>query len=309
MTLRTSRQNLRRGIVGLAAGLAVLAIAGAAVAQPSDHDPGKGHHHHGHGRGAAGDDQGDQTDQGQHGNRGNRGNHHGKKVTICHKGHTITVSKHALRAHLKHGDTLGACATQQQQQQQPPSAGTATLTVVKHVIDDNGGTKSASDFTLTIGGVNASGGNSIAGSEQGVTKTITSFGSYSVTEAPVAGYRETVSADCTGTIAAGQHRTCTITNDDIPATLTVIKHVINDNGGTKTAGEFLLTINGLTAQGGSTFAGSESGVTKTLTQVGQYTVTENATVGYRLLSQSADCSGTIALGEHKTCTLTNDDTP
>lgn len=34
---------------------------------------------------------------------------YGKKVTICHKGKTITVSKHAARAHLRHHDTLGAC--------------------------------------------------------------------------------------------------------------------------------------------------------------------------------------------------------
>jgi hypothetical protein len=35
---------------------------------------------------------------------------YGKKVTICHKGKTIKVSKHALRAHLRHGDTLGPCS-------------------------------------------------------------------------------------------------------------------------------------------------------------------------------------------------------
>jgi len=40
------------------------------------------------------------------------------KLTICHHtgskknpGVTITVSKHAWKAHQKHGDTLGACAT------------------------------------------------------------------------------------------------------------------------------------------------------------------------------------------------------
>jgi hypothetical protein len=31
------------------------------------------------------------------------------KVTICHKGHTITVAQPALPAHLRHGDTIGAC--------------------------------------------------------------------------------------------------------------------------------------------------------------------------------------------------------
>jgi Na+/glutamate symporter len=32
-----------------------------------------------------------------------------EKVTICHKGQTLTVSKSALNAHLNHGDTLGPC--------------------------------------------------------------------------------------------------------------------------------------------------------------------------------------------------------
>jgi Collagen triple helix repeat (20 copies) len=35
----------------------------------------------------------------------------GHKVTICHNGHTITVDEHSwtLKAHIKHGDKLGAC--------------------------------------------------------------------------------------------------------------------------------------------------------------------------------------------------------
>ena len=32
-----------------------------------------------------------------------------QKVTICHKGHTITISRSALPAHLRHGDTVGPC--------------------------------------------------------------------------------------------------------------------------------------------------------------------------------------------------------
>lgn len=31
------------------------------------------------------------------------------RVTICHKGRTITISEAALPAHLRHGDTVGAC--------------------------------------------------------------------------------------------------------------------------------------------------------------------------------------------------------
>ena len=53
--------------------------------------------------------------------------------------------------------------------------------------------------------------------------------------------------------------------------------------------------------------GSDAGTTRTLSTVGAYSVTEVAVLGYHLASASADCSGTIALGEQKTCVLTNDD--
>jgi large repetitive protein len=154
----------------------------------------------------------------------------------------------------KHGDKLGPCPAGAAPA--PPAAGTATLTVIKHVVNNNGGTKTAGDFTLTTSGVTASGGNSFAGSETGVTKTIT-FGSYNLTESAV-GYAQTGASGCSGTITTGEQKTCTITNDDVPATLTVIKHVVNDNGKSKTAGEFTLTITGVTASDGNSFAGSES---------------------------------------------------
>jgi hypothetical protein len=32
-----------------------------------------------------------------------------EKVTICHRGHTITVADAALDAHLAHGDSVGPC--------------------------------------------------------------------------------------------------------------------------------------------------------------------------------------------------------
>ncbi|MBI4929662.1 MAG: T9SS type A sorting domain-containing protein [Bacteroidetes bacterium] len=35
----------------------------------------------------------------------------GNKITICHKGNTISVSQNALQAHLNHGDCIGACNT------------------------------------------------------------------------------------------------------------------------------------------------------------------------------------------------------
>ena len=184
----------------------------------------------------------------------------------------------------------------------------ATLVVIKHVINDNGGTKTAADFTMTIGGVTTSGTSSFAGAESpGVTRTLTSVGAFTVTEGAVSGYTQTSAVGCSGTIALGETKTCTITNDDNAATLVVIKHVINDNGGAKTAADFTMTIGGVTTSGTSSFAGAESpGVSRTLTSVGAFTVTEGAVAGYTQTS-AVGCSGTIALGETKTCTITNDD--
>ncbi|MGH3066331.1 MAG: hypothetical protein ACRDOF_08490 [Gaiellaceae bacterium] len=233
------------------------------------------------------------------------GNGQGKgraKVTLCHKGVTIRVGFPAVKAHLRHGDTTGPCGAP------APTPGTARLTLIKHVVNNNGGTRTAGDFTITINGVTATGGNTLAGSEAGVTKAITTFGAYSVTESSVSGYALTsASVGCAGTIAPGQERVCLLTNDDLPATLTVVKQVINDHGGTKTPADFTVTINGVAAIGGNSFAGSASGTMRTLSSVGAYSVTEVAVPGYALQSASAGCSGTIALGESKSCVLTNND--
>jgi len=35
----------------------------------------------------------------------------GGKVTICHKGATLSVNSSAVKAHLKHGDKVGKCST------------------------------------------------------------------------------------------------------------------------------------------------------------------------------------------------------
>src|SRR5262245_45923325 len=86
-----------------------------------------------------------------------------ENVTICHKGHTIRIARPAVQAHLRHGDTVGSCA-----HPAAPPGNQPTMTVIKHVVNDNGGTKSAGDFTLTISGVTADGGNTFAGSEGGV---------------------------------------------------------------------------------------------------------------------------------------------
>ncbi|TMG42712.1 MAG: hypothetical protein E6H90_13455 [Chloroflexi bacterium] len=50
--------------------------------------------------------------QGQPGEKPGKGKGR-KKVKMCHKGHTITVGEPAVKAHLHHGDTMGACTAAQ----------------------------------------------------------------------------------------------------------------------------------------------------------------------------------------------------
>jgi hypothetical protein len=180
------------------------------------------------------------------------------------------------------------------------------IIVIKHVVNDDGGGADASQFTMTINGVTADGGNSFPGAESPGTDKKVTTGSYNVTETGPSGYEATFSAGCSGTISAGQTKTCTITNDDQPGTLIVKKHVIDDNGGTKTAGDFTMEVTaGHPSQ--ASFPGSESGTTVTV-DAGSYSVDEAAVSGYTK-TIGAGCSGTIANGETKTCTITNDDQP
>jgi hypothetical protein len=187
---------------------------------------------------------------------------------------------------------------------QPPPE--AHLIVIKHVVNDSGGGATASQFSMTINGVAAQGGNTFPGAESPGTNKVVTPGNYNVTETGPSGYAASFSADCSGTIAAGQTKTCTVTNDDRPGTLIVKKHVINDNGGTKQAGDFTMRVTaGHPSQ--SAFAGSESGTTVTV-DAGSYSVDEDSVSGYAK-TIGADCSGTIANGQTKTCTITNDDQP
>ena len=86
--------------------------------------------------------------------------------------------------------------------------------------------------------------DNFAGAEWPGTTVTPHAGAYSVTEGTVAGYAVSYGTNCSGTIANGETKTCTVTNNDAAATLIVIKHVINDNGGTATAAAFTLDSGG-----------------------------------------------------------------
>jgi hypothetical protein len=194
-----------------------------------------------------------------------------------------------------------------------------TLTVIKHVVNDNGGSATAGQWSMHIkqGGTDVSGKSPFAGAEAGTQRTLNA-GPYVVSESDgPSGYAPTISGDCnasTGavTLAIGQNKTCTITNDDIAPKLTVIKHVINDNGGSATASQFTMHIKqgGTDVSGKSPFAGAEAGTQRTL-NVGSYVVSEtDGPSGYAAsISGACTSSGAVTLspGDVKTCTITNND--
>ena len=87
----------------------------------------------------------------------------------------------------------------------------ATLTLVKTVINNNDGTKSISDFPLFIGATAVTSGAAVT----------LSPGDYSVSETNVTGYTASVwGGDCSAagniTLLDGDTKICTITNDDNP---------------------------------------------------------------------------------------------
>jgi hypothetical protein len=173
------------------------------------------------------------------------------------------------------------------------------LTVIKHVINDNGGTKLASDFVMNVTGTNVS--NPVfAGSETGTALTLNA-GAYSAAEVNLPGYTASSSSQCAGTIAIGETRTCTITNDDQPGTLIVRKVVINDNGGTATAPSFSFEVNG-----GSTVTFESDGENSLIVDAGTYTVTEPTVTGYATTYNSC-ANVVVANGGTATCTIINDD--
>ena len=220
--------------------------------------------------------------------------------------------------------TNGFCAA-------PPAP--ATLHVIKHVINDNGRTAVAADFRLhvKISGKDVAASPAVGAESPGTTYTLAA-GTYVVSEDAYAGYTVSYSGDSDSrgniTLASGDNQTVTITNNDIrhssggggsevvpptPATLHVIKHVINDNGRTAVAADFKLHVKTSGKDvAASPAAGVESpGTTYTLA-AGTYVVSEDAYAGYTVsYSGNSDSRGniTLASGDNQTVTITNDDIP
>jgi hypothetical protein len=85
---KATRKPLLAVALALLIAVAALALAGVSVAG------------NGHGKGGS-------ASSAQYSSGGKQYGKH--RVTLCHKGHTISVAPPAVKAHLKHGDSLGAC--------------------------------------------------------------------------------------------------------------------------------------------------------------------------------------------------------
>lgn len=110
------------------------------------------------------------------------------------------------------------------------------LVVIKHVINDNGGTSTAEDFTIDVS-------RPLTGAESPGTDVALSPGPFSVSEIGPTGYTQSLSGDCSGTINAGDNKVCTITNNDNPQTGGPSISVTSVNcGGTEFTGEPILVV-------------------------------------------------------------------
>ena len=181
---------------------------------------------------------------------------------------------------------------------QPPS-----LTLTKVVVNNNGGTAVTTDFTLS-----AAGPTPISGAGGASSDATFSAGAYALSETGPDGY-EASSWSCTGgtqngdqiTVGLGESASCSITNDDISPTLTVIKTVVNDNGGTAAPDDFNLTVDG-----GAVLSSATNDFA-----AGAHTAAETLLAGYAAGTWGGDCAAdgsiTLALDQDATCTIINDD--
>ena len=184
----------------------------------------------------------------------------------------------------------------------------ANLTLVKSITNDDGGIVTDPDaFSLTIDGDVVL---------SGAPTSIQADTPVAINETALAGYAfESITGDdCpialggTITLASGVAATCTITNNDIPARLTIVKSITNDNGGTVIDPDaFLLTVDG---------ASVSSGVAINVQANTPLAINETALAGYAFESMSgAGCptvlGGTITLAPSTsaTCTIVNNDIP
>ena len=191
------------------------------------------------------------------------------------------------------------------------------LIVIKHVVNNYSGDEVAGNFTMNVDGTEVS-DSSFPGNETGTIVTLDA-GEYEVTESGPDGYSASFSEDCDGTIGIGDEKTCTITNDDVAPTLSVVKEVVNDNGGDAVVDDFNIELNDVDLVFGSGVVSDNTATytaTPTVLSNTAYNLTEDDLTGYDEGSwscvdddteQSVTHPITLNEGQNVTCTITNDD--
>ena len=177
-----------------------------------------------------------------------------------------------------------------------------SITLIKHVINDDQGTAKVRDFILKIGATQV-----VSSVAQPVLP-----GSYTATEVNLAGYTASSwSGDCAAdgsiTVQYGDNAVCEITNDDDPVpedpTITLIKTVINDDGGSATVSNFPLFVDQTSVT---------SGIPLTVSP-GSYSASEIGLSNYAASNWSGDCAAdgsiTVQFGDKAVCEITNNDIP
>jgi hypothetical protein len=87
------------------------------------------------------------------------------------------------------------------------------LRIIANTINDDGGTRRSSDFTLTVTSNNGSSSPLLEKDGQGTIVTL-GPGTYSITGKPVSGYQTTYSPGCSGSLLNGESKLCYVTNND-----------------------------------------------------------------------------------------------
>ena len=191
------------------------------------------------------------------------------------------------------------------------------LTLVKKITNDNGGTAAATDWTLT-----ATGPTTVSGKtgDSAITAAPVKAGTYDLRESGGPSGYTASPWTCNGgmldgatlTLDIDQNVTCTITNNDIAPTLTLVKHVTNVYGNTAAPTDWTLTATGPTTITGKT---GDQTITNSTVKAGTYTLSESGPGGY--IAGPWVCSGAetdgmtvhVVPGDTVVCAITNSDTP
>ncbi len=169
------------------------------------------------------------------------------------------------------------------------------LTVTKVVTNDNGGTGIVSDFPLSVGATPVVSG----------AQNTFNAGSYTVSEVASSSYAGTITGDCAAnggiTLNIGDVKSCTITNDDKPASVSGYKFYDINSNQVWDAGEpglsgFTFNLAGPTAGSQATGLGGLYNFSNLST--GSYVLSETAQAGWTQTTLNPTFD--LALGENKT---------